>query len=159
MIGKITGALLLVVGGGYLCVERNAQGRKEIRLIYELASALESMEGMIRWEKAALPAAIKRQCSRELCGELFQKTLLLMEDETTLQRAWEISFSKLKTAGDILRRMEFSGDELHLTGQLQLAAQQLRQRAEQRNADRNEREKLRMAVCASVVGLATILLF
>ena len=159
MIGKLAGALLLVLGGGYLCVERNVQGRKEIRLLYELAAALENIEGMIRWEKAALPAAIEQQCSRELCGAYFQKTLFLLKGENTLQCAWRSAFSKLKVAEDILCRLELSGDEQHLTGQLQLTAQQLRQRAEQRNTDRAESEKLRVAVCTSVVGLVTILLF
>ena len=159
MIGKLAGAFLLVLGGGYLCVERNVQGRKEIRLLYELAAAMENIAGMIRWEKAALPAAIEQQCSRELCGVYFQKTLILLKGENTLQCAWRCAFSKLKVAEDILCRVEFSGDEQHLIGQLQLAAQQLRQRADMRNTGRSESEKLRVAVCASVIGLVTILLF
>ena len=159
MIGKITGAILLALGGGYLCVEQNARGRKEIRLLYELSAALESMEGMIRWEKATLPSAIGRQCGRELCGEFFEEILNLVESGIALQKAWIDTFLQVKTMEDILCRLEFSGDEIHLTGQLQLAANQLRKRAEQQNAGRAEREKLHIVVCASAVGLITILLF
>ena len=159
MIGKIAGALLLVLGSGYLCVEQNARGRKDIRLLYELAAALESIEGMIRWEKAALPVAIQRQCSRELCGGYFRNIILLLDDGNILQNAWTSAFSLSKAAGDLLCRLEFSGDEQRLCGQLQLAAQQLRRRAEQQDAGRTERETLRVVVCTSVVGLVAILLF
>lgn len=158
MIAKVMGAFLLAAGGGYFCVDRIVQRRREIRLLYELAAAMESMEGIIRWEKVTLPVAIERQCNRELCGGFFLETMELMKSKMTLQCAWEKSFAMVKLAKDILCRMEFSGDEEHLTGQLRLSAQRLRQRAEQYSAGRSESEKLRVAICVSVVGLITILL-
>ena len=158
MINKLIGAMMLATGGGLLCAREIKRRRKEIRLLYELAVALESMEGLIRWEKATLPLAIERQCRRMQCGSVFADILSLMKSDSTLQVAWGNAFSKVSAAEDILCRLEFSGDEECLTGQLHLAAQQLRQRAEQCNAGRAESEKLYVAVYGSVVGLLTILL-
>lgn len=158
-MSKVVGALLLVMGGGYLCAERIVRRRKEIQLLYELAIALESIEGMIRWEKVVLPVALERQCSRENCGKIFSYILDLVKGELTLQDAWNKAFSRIAIAGDILCRMEFSGDETRITGQLHMAAQQMRQRAEQQSAGRGESEKLSVAVCVSSVGLLAILLF
>lgn len=159
MSGKVVGALLLVVGGGYLCADRIVGRRKEIQLLYELATAMESMEGMIRWEKVVLPVALERQCSRENCGGMFSHILDLMKDEMTLQEAWEKGVCPFPIAEDILCRLEFSGDETRIIGQLHMVVQQLRQRAEQRSARRGESERLSVAVCASAVGLLAILLF
>lgn len=159
MIAKLAGALLLVLGGGHFCVERIRRRRKEIQLRYELAVALESMEGMIRWEKATLLAAIKGQCGRNGCGEMFSDILKLVKSKTALQDAWKKTFWLIEPVRDIMCRIELSGDELRITGQLHWAAQQLRQTAEQCNADRAESEKLCWVICASAVSLVTILLF
>lgn len=159
MIAKLTGALLLALGGGYLCMERIGRRRREVDRCCELAAALESIEGMIRWEKAALPVAIERQCSRINCGEIFSEILDAMKSKTALQDAWKNSFSKFTLVADVLCSIEFSGDENRITGQLHLAAEQLRKTAEQYNEERAESEKLNVAVCASAVGLIIILLF
>lgn len=159
MIAKLTGALLLILGSGYFCVGQIMQRRKEIQLRYELAAALESMEGMIRWENATLPRAIEHQCDRDECGEMFSHVLENVKGGSTLQRSWHKTFFAEESVRDILCRIELSGDETRIIGQLHLAAQQLRQTAEQCNAGRSENEKLSVAICASAVGLITILLF
>ena len=159
MIVKLTGIILLALGSGCICAERIGKGRKEIELLYDLSGALESIEGIICWEKATLPQAIQRQITRKKCGGMFSMILNYVKSGDTLQNSWEKTFSELSSVSDILCRIELFGDETRITGQLHLAAQQLRKQAERHSNERPEKEKLCVAVCSSVLGVLTILLF
>ena len=160
MITKSAGALLLLLGSGLVCVERIRRNRRQIALLHDLAAALESIEAAIRWQKLTLPCAIERQCNRELSGAFFQSVIVRLKEEETLHASWSEVFSAIEPpiGAELLSRMELSGDEVRITGELHLTAQQLRQEAEKSAARRAESEKLSVAVCVSAAGLITILL-
>lgn len=160
MIGKVLGGMLLVLGGGVLCVGRIRKTRREIALLRELSVALESMEAVIRWQKLTLPQAIERQCGRNASGAYFCEIRDLLKSGIPLHSCWKQVFSKTEVSdvAETCGQMELTGDEVRITGELHLAAHRLRQAAERENAARSESEKLCVGVCASAVGILTILL-
>ncbi len=160
MNGKFFGALLILLGGFLSCLYQHRAVRTEICLLRELTAALESMETAIRWQKKPLPRTIMQQCDRPLCGEIFRDVLENMESGTTLQLSWEQSF-KRNTASDIaeiMGQVELQGDEQQITGNLRAAAHGLMQLLQEKKAQRQQREKLYMAVVLSGAGLAIIVL-
>ncbi len=160
MIGKLLGGVLLAVGGGVLCVGRIKKTRSEIALLQDLSAALENMEAVIRWQKLTLPQAIEKQCSRDASGGYFCKIQDALKSELPLHSVWRQTFlgSEISEIAETCGQMELTGDEVRITGELHLAAYRLRQAAERGNACRSESEKLCVAVCASAVGILTILL-
>ncbi len=159
-MGKLLGCVLLAVGGGMLCVQRITAQRQTIRLLHDLASALESIEAAIRWQKLPIPRAVEQQKGRKLCGGSFCKMLRDMESGTTLHTAWINAFQTLlpEETAEILCSVEWSGDEAQITGNLAYAAQRLRTLACEKSARQSQAEKLYIALSVSGVGFLAILL-
>ncbi len=157
---KLLGCVLLAVGGGMLCVQRIAAQRQEIRLLRDIAAALESIEAAIRWQKLSIPRAIEQQKERKLCGEAFNSILCEMEIGTALHTAWQRTFRERVTEemAEILCNMEWNGDETQITGNLNYAVQRLQVLASEKHARQPQREKLYIALSASGVGLLAIML-
>lgn len=159
-MGKLLGCALLCAGGAMLCVQRITAARQELRLLRELAAALESIEMLIRWQKLPLPRAIALQKDRPLCGEAFGCICVSLQSGNTLHNAWNKAFSNL-CAADITEtvcHIEWSGDEEQLTGNLRYAAQQLRALAQEKTEGKAQREKLWVALSAAAVGVVVIIL-
>lgn len=157
---KILGALLLLFAGGSVSLCWVAGQRKELRRLLALASALERMEGVIRWQMLPLPRVLQQEGSHEISGSYMEQVRELLQSGMPLHIAWRNVFGDISPgeAGEILCRMELSGDTVQVTGALHLAAQQLRQLAEQRGKQQGEKERVCLALGASMTGLLVILL-
>ncbi len=160
MSGKLPGALLILLGGFLACLYQRRAVRTEISLLRELTAALENMETAIRWQKMPLPRTIMQQCDRTLCGKVFENVLDKLESGNTLQSSWEQAFSKNASPdfAEILCQVDLQGDEQQITGSLRSAAQSLVRLRQEKEAQRQQREKLYMAVVLSGAGLAIIVL-
>ena len=160
MSGKLFGALLILSGGFLACLYQRRAVRTEICLLQELTAALGSMETAIRWQKKPLPRTIMQQSDRPLCGRIFANILGNLESGITLQQAWENAFCRDISAdiAEILCRIELQGDEEQITGNLRAAAQSLVHLRQEKEAQRQEKEKLYMAMVLSGAGLAIIVL-
>ena len=104
-----------------------------------------------------------RILARELvgdCGAWFLSVTELVTSGQTLQDAWKQTFSCIEpeTAADILCRVELQGDASQIMGSLRLAAEQLRKLAAETESRQGQKERLCMAVGASLGGLLVILL-
>lgn len=159
-MGKWTGSFLLIGCTIWLCAQWIASRRRTIVLLRDLAAALESMEAAIRWQKTPLPQVISHQCSRDYSGPYFRSIQENLKSGLPLHKAWPAAFNDLQPeeAGAILRRLELTGDEVHITGALHLAAGQLRDVVQGYQQRQKEQEKLSVAVCVSGVSLLIILL-
>ena len=157
---KLLGSTLLCVGGTMLCLQRITAERRNLRMLRELAAAIESIEMMIRWQKFPLPRAIALQKERPFCGEKFECVCSALKSGDTLHGAWKKVFGQIGAPelAEILCSIEWRGDEERLTGGLHYAAQQLRELTRVKTAEKTQREKLWVAVSAAVVGVLVIIL-
>lgn len=159
-MGKLLGCALLCAGGAMLCVQRITAARQELRLLRELAAALESIEMLIRWQKLPLPRAIALQKDRPLCGDKFGQICNLLQSGNALHSVWNKVFSHFNSADmkEIVCHIEWSGDEEQLTGNLRYVAQQLRALAQEIAEGKAQREKLWIALSTAAVGVVVIIL-
>lgn len=159
-MGKWIGSLLLIGATAWLCAQWIVSRRRTIALLQDLAAALESMEATIRWQKTPLPKAISDQCGRDHSGCYFRSIQKNLNSNLPLHQVWSEAFADVQPteAGEILRRLELTGDEVRITGSLHLAAAQLREVAQGYRQRQREQEKLSVAVCVSGVSLLIILL-
>ena len=160
MSGKMPGALLILSGAFllYLCRRRNL--RKEVQLLMELQAALEDIETEIRWKKTPLPQAMERQTARPLCGMCFSSTLKMMKGGMPLQESWKrgLQASVPSYIQETLCRIEWSGDEQQLTGNLRSAQNALSRFCREKEAERLQREKISLALAFSGAGLMILIL-
>ena len=94
------------------------------------------------------------------CGCYMERVYEALKSGKTLHSAWQKTFRNIspREAGEILCRIELGGDTVQVTGTLHLAAQQLRQLAEQRGKQQGEKERVCAALGVSLTGLVVILL-
>lgn len=129
MNNRIIGSLLLLMAaaaGSYIYCARKRQHRA---LLWAVASALGEMESGIRWQRTPLPALLEALRDRKSCGLWFQRVLDMLKSEIALQNAWENAFIHFpdKEAGEILRRISWSGDSQRLVGVLTCAREEIEQ--------------------------------
>lgn len=157
---KIGGALLLLLAGVSASLCWIAGQRKEQRCLLALAASLERMEGAIRWQLLPLPRVLQQESCYEISGSYMEQVCKMLQSGVPLHMAWKEAFLEIlpREAGEILCRMELSGDTMQVTGALHLATQQLRQLAEQRGKQQGEKERVCLALGASISGLLVILL-
>jgi len=67
--------------------------RREIRLIWALAQALERMGGVIRWQKLPLPRVLE-ESGQMPGGEYFREITEYVKGGMTLQIAWQKAFEE-----------------------------------------------------------------
>lgn len=157
---KLLGAVMIVSACGWYCAGKIRRERRALQLLAELADALGSMEGSIRFQRLPLPQVLAAQAERKLCGTYFSGVLQYMKGGYTLQDSWDGIWGKFpdRETAQILRRVEWSGDEPQLLGNLAYARRMLAALWEKRSAARREREKLTLAAALSAAGLLVILL-
>ena len=160
MTGKLLGSLLLLCGGGTVCLRWICAHRQAQRRLWALAAMLERMEGAIRWQRLPLPRVLEQEAEANLTGEYALAVCGWMQGGIALQDAWIKAFSALlpEEAAAILCRVELRGDARQITGALHLAAVQLRQLAADYATRQSQSERLCIAAGLSLSGLAVILL-
>ena len=157
---KLLGAMCLMVGTAMICRKWIRHRRWELQLMGETAVALEHMAALIRLKKEPLLQAVRQQKERLCCGELFARLAECVEQGETLQHSWNRTFSALepREMAEVLCRMDVTGDEIQITGALCLAAQQLRQMAEQRREGQKQNERLCLTLGICAAGIMAIVL-
>lgn len=148
-----------MAGSVYLIANQVRKKRLELDVLQSLIGALRAMEAAIRWKRQAVPECLKELEQRKFCGEYFRKIRTLMESGYTLHDAWQQIFQTFpQDIKAILLAMEWEGDELHLLGGLQYAAQGLSALYRQRQAQRRNENKLLTAAIGSAAGLLILIL-
>lgn len=157
---KGTGAALLLAGVFLICRGWILQRREDLRVMGEMAVALDHMAAMIRLKKEPLLQAVSRQQHRRYCGRLFRQLEEEMKGENTLQSSWETVFSAIQPeeAANILCSVDLTGDESQITGGLCLAAGQLREMSAARRALQKQDERLCLTLGGCAAGMAVIVL-
>ncbi len=160
MSGKLFGVALIVIGGWFICRGRIREAREQTQLMYELAAALERMEGMIRWQNLPITRVLEAESNREPCGKYFEKVRNYMKSGLALQEAWCQSFSRLEDSVDseLMCRMDLLGDAQQVTGALRLMVEDLRIRAAERASHQAEQERLCIAVSGCLTAVLVIVL-
>lgn len=160
MITKVIGALLILGAGGGLLVQLWRQGRAEILFLQDMASGLEQMESAIRFRRLPMPELLREQTERPYCGSMFSVILQHMERGEPLQSSWVLSARSIPwpQAADALCALELSGDGRRIGENLRACADSLRAVLRCRQADKQQRQKMTLALTASCCGLLVILL-
>jgi len=160
MSSKVIGALLILSAGGGLLVQLWRQGRAELLFLQDMASALEQMEAAIRFRRLPMPELLREQTERLYCGSMFSEILQYMERGEPLQNSWFLSARSIpwKQAVDALCALELSGDGQRIGENLRACADSLRGVLRHRQADKQQRRKMALALTASCCGLLVILL-
>lgn len=160
MSSKVIGALLILSAGSGLLVQLWRQGRAEILFLQDMASALEQMEAAIRFRRLPMPELLREQTERPYCGSMFSLILHHMERGEPLQDSWALSARSIpwEQAADTLCALELSGDGRRIGENLRACADSLRAVLRCRRADKQQRQKMTLALTASCCGLLVILL-
>lgn len=160
MSAKLIGALLIFAAGTLLFLQCRRQSRGELLFLQDMASALEQMETAIRFRRLPMPDLLAEQAKRAYCGQVFMQVEQHMKSGSTLQDSWELAADTIpwKQEKSILAALELSGDAQRIGENLRLAALSLRDLACQRQAGRQEQQKMILALTASGCGLLVILL-
>ena len=160
MSSKVIGALLILGAGGGLLVQLWRQSRAEILFLQDMASALEQMEAAIRFRRLPMPELLREQVARQCCGGLFLQIIQNMKRGETLQNSWTLAARSIPwtQAADTLCALELSGDEQRLGENLRACADSLHAVLRCRQADKQQRQKMALAITASCCGLLVILL-
>lgn len=158
-MSKAAGAVLIMAGSIYFIANQVRKRRMELQVLLSLIGALRAMEAAIRWKRQAVPECLKELEERKYCGEYFRKIRTLMESGSTLHDAWQHTFQTFpQEINTLLLAMEWEGDEIHLLGGLQYAAQGLSALYRQRQAQRRNENKLLTAAVGSAAGLLILIL-
>ena len=154
MSSKVIGALLILSAGGGLLVQLWRQGRAELLFLQDMASAA------IRFRRLPMPELLREQTERLYCGSMFSEILQYMERGEPLQNSWFLSARSIpwKQAVDALCALELSGDGQRIGENLRACADSLRGVLRHRQADKQQRRKMALALTASCCGLRVILL-
>jgi len=157
---KLLGALFLMCGTIVLCRSWIFHRRQELRMIRETSVALEHMAASIRLKKEPLLQAVRQQQERPLCGNMFGQLYQEVKGGMPLQRCWNNTFSVVEPSelAEILHGMDVTGDEQQITGALSLAAQQLRQAAEEKYAHQQQNERLCLTLGLCAAGIVVVVL-
>lgn len=160
MSSKLIGVLLILWAGGLLLAELFRQGREEILFLQDMASALEQMESAIRFRRLPMLELLQEQTKRARCGEVFSLTLDYMQRGEALQDSWAISVRSVPwaQAAEVLSALDLSGDGQRISENLRSCAESLQAVLRQRRADKQQRQKIALALTASCCGLLVILL-
>ena len=160
MSSKVIGALLILSAGGGLLVQLWRQGRAELLFLQDMASALEQMESAIRFRRLPMPELLREQTERPYCGSIFSDILQYMKRGEPLQNSWFLSARSIPwtQAVDALCALELSGDGQRIGENLRACADSLREVLRCRQADKQQRRKMALALTASCSGLLVILL-
>lgn len=160
MSSKVIGAMLILGAGGGLLVQLWRQSRAEILFLQDMASALEQMEAAIRFRRLPMPELLREQAERPYCGSMFSFILHHMERGGPLQDSWILSARSIPwtQAADTLCALELSGDGQRIGENLRACADSLHALLRCRQADKQQRQKMALAITASCCGLLVILL-
>ena len=160
MSSKVIGALLILSAGGGLLAQLWRQDRAEILFLQDMASALEHMEAAIRFRRLPMPELLREQMERPYCGNVFSLILRHMERGEPLQTSWALSARSIPwaQAANALCALELSGDGQRLGENLRACADSLRAVLRCRQTDKQQRQKMTLALTASCCGLLVILL-
>ena len=103
---------------------------------------------------------LQEQAERSYCGSMFSLILQHMERGEPLQDSWILSARSIPwtQAADTLCALELSGDGQRLGENLRACADSLHAVLRCRQADKQQRQKMALAITASCCGLLVILL-
>lgn len=156
---KLTGAVLVLLGGFAAFLDYSRTLRREVALISDLSGALTQLAGEIRWKMISLPEGIRGLAIRRESGKYFENIVKRMGSNITLQEAWCKEFSFLpKHISDILCRMEWGGDVRRQEASILYAAERLTELGASKRDARRQREKVFAAASFSVAGLLILIL-
>ena len=134
--------------------------RREIRLIWALAQALERMGGVIRWQKLPLPRVLE-ESGQMPGGEYFREITEYVKGGMTLQIAWQKAFEGFPSvkARELLCCMELGGDAQRLIGQFHLAAEELRSCGNEEEVQQRQAERIWLTAggCVSVMMIIILI--
>lgn len=155
----LLGALLVLAGTSLGCLRWIGGRRRELRALRQLAAALERMEGAVRWENLSMDRLLAREAEED-AGALFGAVKEHMEQGRSLQEAWQTVFAAVRPpeAARILCLVQLWGDTQQITGSLHLAAGQLCRLAGEKAAQQGQKERLCVALGASLGCLLVIVL-
>lgn len=157
---KLLGAICLMGGAVMICTRWIRHRRRELRLMEEIAVALEHMAALIRLKKEPLLQAVRQQRERVCCGEIFGRLMEYVEQGETFQHSWNRTFCALKPSemAELLCRTDLTGDEMQITGALCVTAQQLRQMTQRGREGQTQNERLCLTLGLCTAGIITIVL-
>ncbi|MBO4854620.1 MAG: hypothetical protein J5482_05745 [Oscillospiraceae bacterium] len=156
---KVIGACTVLSGGLYFWLQFLSVQRRELALVRDLISALESLESAIRWKSIPVPAGLRELAEREISGKYFAAVADMVQSGFTLQQAWINAFSLLNgEMSAVMCRMEWSGDLQRIEGSLHYTAQELTRLFEARRQALRQKERLYAAMALSGAGLLIIVL-
>ncbi len=156
---KLTGAVLVLLGGITVFWSYSRALRRELALIRDLAGALTQLAGEIRWKMIPLPEGIRHLTNRRESGKFFSDIVILLESNTTLQEAWRSEFTTLSPSiSDILCAIEWGGDLIRQEGSILYAASQMTELGESKKDALQQREKNCAAAALSAAGLLVMIL-
>lgn len=160
MMGKLLGALLICGAGAWSLGQKWRQGREEERFYADMAASLEQAESSIRFRRLPVPDILREQARRATCGWIYSQVIQRMKRGVPLQESWTRSVADVpyKSPKTILQALEWSGDEDRICLNLRRTAAQLRETLSQLTSQRNQTQKLSLALTASACGLLVILL-
>lgn len=156
---KLFGVLFIVAGSILLVRNQLTKKRQSLYLILSLIQAFHTMESAIRWKGQDVPSCMCELQDNEHCGYIFQSILKSLKSGNALQSSWDQCFSSVDAETyQILRQMDWSGDEIQLLGNLQYISQSLTQLYQYRQAAQRNENKLLLASVGSAAGLLIVIL-
>lgn len=156
---KLSGVIFIMAGSIFFVKNQLHTKQQKLHLLLSLIQALHTMESAIRWKGQDVPSCLNELQHSEYCGILFQRILDLLKSDYTLQDSWNQCFSSVDNEiYQILRQMDWSGDEIQLLGNLQYISQSLTQLYQQCQATQRNENKLLFASVGSAAGLLIVIL-
>lgn len=156
---KLFGVIFIMAGSAFLVKDQLRKKQEKLHLLLSLIQALHTMESAIRWKGQDVPSCLRELQHSEYCGVIFQNAASLLESGYTLQIAWNQCFSSVDTEiYQILRQMDWSGDEIQLLGNLQYISHSLTQLYQHCQATQQNEKKLLLASVGSAAGLLIVIL-
>lgn len=160
---KLLGSLCILAGGGLAWWFQAQERRRRRETLSDLIMVLRQMSEEIRISRTPLPALLQKLAAN--CGgeaaELFQTAAKAASRGEQLTEVWREGVEQLPLEvreKEILREMDFSGDEEKLCKGISHVTYRLAQSAEELERRRPEEEKRTTALCFSGAALLVILL-
>lgn len=160
MSGKLVGAATLILACLSICGKWITEKRRAIWLSVEFASALERMEGRIRWQNLPLLRVLEQESEHHPCGGFFLEVCKGVKGGSPLHESWRNAFAAMsdRTARGLLCRLDLQGDARQIMGSLHLTAEELRSHAAVMSEKQRQSEQLCVAIGGCVTALLVIIL-
>ena len=156
---KGVGALLILSSGVLLCREVFSRQRQRLLYVEDLAQALSDIASAVRFTGLTLPDAMAQQQIRPWCGALFTAVCQGYARGAALPEVWQKAAEGLDwEVKRVLQALSWQGDREKLLGELQRAAEALRDTEERWREAMRSRRKVQLAGALSLGLLLMILL-